>query len=1419
MSEAWANVPLAIPGQEDVPEWAKVSAVEPEPVPETLREPQDFGIGQPFQAPQPESAVAATTDVRLDIPSIGEVHDKLASVIQPTSIPAQPEPPKTKVQEVLDMDTDAAQQADDMGLGEEPPDDPVEARKMLMPTEDDDPQTRLEKSWTSFKLGLNSLRDMAGGAALWAGYEAGGNALREEARKFSQTNQVPELLKEFELSDLADPSFYYTKGVAIIPAMLALAPSAIAGAYGGAALATAAGAGAVGTTIAGTVAAVMASRPLESAMEAASTYNSLVDQGHSPEVAGEGAAEVYAKNLSLAGMDAAQFALAFAKVPPAMRGPLASFIRRKGVRAAGFAAGAASEGFEEVVQGFFQEQAEASANGQADPELLKSLALTSAENRELFALGTLGGGLFQGAGTVVNAARGKLAKEEVNQIIDEQLELNGIEEEEEVSRETIEEEPEVPVIEPEAAPEAVVEPVEVEPTPEVVEEEITPVEPAEAQIDIFEEKAEVKPVEDVVAEEKPVEEAKEDFVGLNVEENESIRAAIGKESLDPVERKTWAQTIENAKSAKLDEDAISTAEEAIRTGRQISDEEHVGMLLKLGGLINEQKAAIKDASEQADKGNVGAAKVARAREDFLIEQIDTLTEGTRLARREAARLLGAGRMRLNLETFDIVAVKQRAAAAKGNKLTAEESQALEERVKVIDEREVELEKLEVAFEKKKLAEAERKAKGIIRVQTRAAKSKKFTGLEAILTERANLKSQIGELGLRVNDVTGLTTEGSFLIGKLAVNYIREGALTLPDVIKKVRSDIPELTDQDVIHAINTKDPRRKVKAKSDTQKRIENLKLQAKLIEKVEAAEKGVFDKPKNRQPKGADIRMLQKRLRELRAQAFQSGVPQAKLERAINTINELQDQLDNHFRAIRKKQPIPEGQLADAKEKIALLRKEMRVEDELLNLQEQLRTGDFVLKERPKPIEVPENIARAQVDLKRARKDIKNAIEAMEPLTGKRIAEETINTARVMKATLDLSYFLRQGGMAVVTDPSLAGKAFKKSLKAAISDVDGQQIDNAIRTAPEFFLEEKSGLEFTEYDGTPTDREETANATMIEKIPGYGALVKGSNRNMTTGLNLLRKGKFDAFLHDFPNATDEELKAWADYVNVTTGRGKLGREAAVKTFLDLVFFSVRFAKSRFQALGAIHKNRKLPRVRKRIAGELVKIAGFASSVLGLAVLFGAEVGTDLRDSDFGKIVIDKTRIDPFFGLLQPIRLILRMGLGLGDAAGFTGKHLSNRENESDLLETIQRFIGFKLSPAVTLTNELLTGRTAVGEPRTRAQTLKNAVKPIVLEDIQEALKLEGKKRAALIAPWVILGGGAATFTRSRSSMVRRLRKMRVEAAKLEEEGKSVEAKALEEDRKAQQKAWNNDPENEGKRKIRSVKFKTKSEDNAKAKK
>jgi len=893
-----------------------------------------------------------------------------------------------------------------------------------------------------------------------------------------------------------------------------------------------------------------------------------------------------------------------------------------------------------------------------------------------------------------------------------------------------------------------------------------------------------------------------DILGLNKKDIESIRKNTQLDKLPKAEVRKHEFVLNEAKRNRMDEQALPIADEILgpkdKTGiigkrkkgtrRMITDEEHAGMVIKSNELMNAYDTEIKAMSDAIAKGDRATAAKARSRADGIAVDIDRLTEASDFAGREAARALSIRRMRLNRDTYDIVSLTRKTAAAKGRRLDDAEIVKLKKYADENTKLKKEIDKLTIENEKF-LAEQEKiKASKIVEIKSKKTKITKKTKSykEKILKERSSIKKELAKLGLRVYEgVFGLPAEASYQVGRLAVNYIKDGVVSLDGIVKKLKADIPSLTDRDIYRAMNEKNPKFQRRARKDVNKRIRQLKTQARLLEEIALVEEGIFKKPRKRQPTLPEIKKLQNKIRQLKTQArlkeeialaeegifkkprkrqptlpeikklqnklkrlrieaWRSTIEASKLERAMETLGHLEDQLVNNYRDIKAKKTIPSAELALVKERISEVRRLMRAKDEIARLKEMIRTGDYEISKPVTPKKISPELERAQVELKYLRREINNYIKSKEPATIGTYVWKSMNTLRTAKATADMSYALRQGFWLSPRRPTLAGKTFGKAFKATFNEMTAEQIENAYRQHPNHYLRERAGLGLSELGKKLSNREEYFQDNFLEKIPVIKEIVGASERNMVTGLNLLRIGVFDEFLARYPNATHIELKAWADYINAASGKGKMN--PATAKALSAIFFAPKFAWSRITTPFKIIQYWKLPRVRKEIAKDMAAVGAVGTMTLSLAALAGWEVSLDPRSSDFGKIKIGNTRIDIWAGFQQPMRFLIRLATKITDEAGLTGKKLSKSEKEYRMIDAFYRFAAYKSSPVVTLTGNLLDEKTIVGEPITRLGAVGEAFTPLVYDDIIKAYKDGGLDRSLGITAASFLGVGANTY-------------------------------------------------------------------------
>jgi len=280
-------------------------------------------------------------------------------------------------------------------------------------------QKQIERD-TSLEIGLETLTNSLLGMGKWAvenldipnvnyaqrqeiGRRVGGvrKEIAEDVeldREFLQALD-PNYGKDFEVSDMLDPTFWRTKMAEQLPNLALLYAT-------GGGIAKIAGGG-----FKGAVKGALGSRPIEAGMEAVGLHDELLAKGVDEETAGIEASKLYAKNVGLVGADAIQLFLMFSKVPKPFRDTFTSYIKK--IRNIG--AGAISEGYEEVLQGFWTDQGKASALGELPPDKYDYFKLATPEQREQFAIGALFGGGMTAIGQTISP-------DQVNNIIEEEKE-------------------------------------------------------------------------------------------------------------------------------------------------------------------------------------------------------------------------------------------------------------------------------------------------------------------------------------------------------------------------------------------------------------------------------------------------------------------------------------------------------------------------------------------------------------------------------------------------------------------------------------------------------------------------------------------------------------------------------------------------------------------------------------------------------------------------------------------------------------------------------------------------------------------------------------------------------------------------------------------------------------------------------------
>jgi len=487
------------------------------------------------------------------------------------------------------------------------------------------------------------------------------------------------------------------------------------------------------------------------------------------------------------------------------------------------------------------------------------------------------------------------------------------------------------------------------------------------------------------------------------------------------------------------------------------------------------------------------------------------------------------------------------------------------------------------------------------------------------------------------------------------------------------------------------------------------------------------------------------------------------------------------------------------ARPEISLQSYKTRVKNQIAEIQRKIAAGDFSAKPKKK-MEMDEEASRLYYELDKAKQDFnKSLIEDRwrNYSAGKKVWETTkdisSNLTRALITSIDLPV-ARQGLFTLVTRPVTSISAIPSTLKAMVSKEQHFRVMDEIRRRPSYKAMKAAGLEITEPESANImKQEESFRGRLIEKMPRWigGGLVRGSQRAYEAFLNKVRADVFDSMSKTLAKGgapTDKELKLIANMINVATGRGSLSPQNAQKLAgASSVFFAPRYAVSRFQlalgqplltSLGDVGW-KDTSRARKIIASEYAKFLGGAAAFYSLIEMRNQlvdedeqwSVEKDPRSSDFGKVKVGNTRIDPLGGLSQVTVFLSKLATGESKSAQGdvrvlreAGRPLNLFRRDSDPMKTaelefgksdirglVKDFLERKLAPTVTIPMNIASqqrmferkGESAGYGPLKLAQDL---VVPLSVRDIYEAMLDQGVPAATAYAMLAFFGLSTQTY-------------------------------------------------------------------------
>lgn len=527
--------------------------------------------------------------------------------------------------------------------------------------------------------------------------------------------------------------------------------------------------------------------------------------------------------------------------------------------------------------------------------------------------------------------------------------------------------------------------------------------------------------------------------------------------------------------------------------------------------------------------------------------------------------------------------------------------------------------------------------------------------------------------------------------------------------------------------------------------------------QKLEAAERSVTD--------------LERRVREndLSTRARGGGPSSPELEATRTQQKALRSILNDLRQAAKPK--LSEVELAARKQLATERAVQTRLGKQIVDLEGQLRTGNFTERPQREPPRYTRETYQLQKRLDEIRGEYERAKYRAQRGRLGMLADTVIGTGNVPKTLLsmgDLSAMLRQGGIGFVQHPILSSRAAVDMLHSFTAH-GFANVENAIKSHPDFELAKRSGLEFTgvdQKDPRLSHREEGyLGSDVIDTLarqPVVGTAVKPlkfvkdvSERTFVSFLDSQRMRIFSEQanrLRDMsltPKELNEALKATAQYTNIITGRGSLGRRGnQAAPLLNMAMFSPRLVASRVQFLNKMFNPvawANMPKGARELqlkdnAKFLVATAGTLAlaNAASLALTGHSAVGLDPDDADFLKIRAGNTRYDVLTGLQQPMRFFFRMAMAIKGGETYSG------DTKSKILGDFTRS---KAAPGAGLAWDYLEGKNRLsGKKFEGKDVITGGLIPLPVKDISEAVKQDGALRGTIEALPSLLGVGVQTY-------------------------------------------------------------------------
>lgn len=378
-------------------------------------------------------------------------------------------------------------------------------------------------------------------------------------------------------------------------------------------------------------------------------------------------------------------------------------------------------------------------------------------------------------------------------------------------------------------------------------------------------------------------------------------------------------------------------------------------------------------------------------------------------------------------------------------------------------------------------------------------------------------------------------------------------------------------------------------------------------------------------------------------------------------------------------------------------------------------------------------------------------------------VIKESPGIFKSMVASLDNSFFGRQGIKVLYTKPKIWMRNFIKSWGDIGKELKGKDAMDAIKAD----IYSRPNALNRKYDAGNYQlrvlSEEAFPSSLPEKIPVLGRLFKASESAYNGAALRMRADLADSYIklaeqNGLNMMNKEQAQGLGHFIGSMTGRGSLNMTAQQQKDINVLMFSIKFMKSNIDTITAHQFDKKAtPFVKKQARLVLVRIVGTVASALTLAKLIDPDsVDEDPRSTNFGKIKIFGHWVDITGGIASLVRLAARTliptkhngewGLWQKSSTGRWTNLTAGQYGTQDAFDVlIDGLFSNKLSPIAGMFRDALRGEMFGGAKFNLKDAVANLITPLSIQNYQE---LKDDPDSSFILGSVILEGlGLSTST------------------------------------------------------------------------